>query len=84
MKTKIRLRNAMEVQEFVEISSKCDFNVDVQYRHFIFDGKSLIGLMNMDLSNELIVRYQGINPVFENMLKKYESIQQVSGKMYLL
>ena len=83
MKTKIRLNNAMEVQEFVEISSKCDFDVDVQYRHFIFDGKSLIGLMSMDLSNELIVRYHGVNPVFETMLKKYESLQQSRGRVHL-
>lgn len=82
MKTKIRLNNAIEVQEFVEIASKCEFDVDVQYRHFIFDGKSLVGLMNMDLSNELIVIYHGFNPVFEAMLKKYESVKQPSKRVY--
>ena len=72
MKTRIKLNTADDVYRFVSIARKCSFDIDVQYHHFILDGKSLVGMMSVDLRNSLIVYHNDTNPVFENMLKDYE------------
>ena len=72
MKTKIKLDNAEDVKSFVSIARKCDFDIDVQCHHFFLDGKSLVGLMSIDLRNQLTIYYNGTNPVFETMLKRFE------------
>lgn len=72
MKTKIKLNHAEDVKTFVSIARRCDFDIDVQCHHFFLDGKSLVGLMSIDLNNLLTIYYNGTNPVFENMLKQFE------------
>lgn len=72
MKTKIKLDNAEDVTKFVSVARKCDFDIDVQYHHFFLDGKSLVGLMSVDLYNVLTIYYNETNPVFEAMLKEFE------------
>lgn len=72
MKTKIMLHSAEDVARFVSIARRCDFEIDVQYQHFFLDGKSLVGMMSVDLSNCLIIYHNQTNPVFEQMLKDYE------------
>lgn len=72
LKTKIRFNRPEDVTRFVMIASKCEFDIDVQYHHFFLDGKSLVGLMSIDLNHDLIVYYNNTNPVFEGMLKDYK------------
>ena len=71
LKTDIRFKTADEVYRFVSIARKCDFNIDVQCKHFFVDGKSLVGLMSIGLTNLLTIYYDGTNPVFEELLKQY-------------
>lgn len=72
MKTKIKLNSVEDVKKFITIARNCDFDIDVQYHHFFLDGKSLVGLMSIDLRNQLTIYYNGTNPVFETMLKQFE------------
>jgi len=76
MKTKIRFGSPEDAVRFVSIASRCDFDIDVQYHHFLLDGKSLIGMMSVDLTNSLIIYHNGTNPVFERMLKDYEIVDR--------
>lgn len=72
MKKRIKLNSVEDVKEFVNITRHCEFDIDVQYRHIMLDGKSLLGLMSMDLRLELIVYYREHSEVLEQMLKKFE------------
>lgn len=72
MKSKISLRSIEDVKEFVAIATKCEFDIDVQYNHIVLDGKSLVGMMNIELNRELTVYSKDTNSVFEAMLRKFE------------
>ena len=68
LEKKIKLTEYEEVKEFVE---KCDFDIDVFYNRIIIDAKSMLGVLSLDLSRELTVKYGGKNNAFENVLCKY-------------
>lgn len=68
---KIRLRKMTDVKEFVSAAGKCNFDIDVFYNRISIDAKSIMGVLSLDLSNVLTVKYGGQDEQFENMLKKY-------------
>lgn len=68
---KIRLAQMQEVREFVNAAEKCDFDVDVSYNRIVIDAKSIMGVLSMDLTKVLTVKYGGNNLHFENILDKY-------------
>lgn len=41
------------------------------YNRIIIDAKSMLGVLSLDLSRELTVKYGGKNNAFENVLCKY-------------
>jgi phosphocarrier protein HPr len=67
---KIKL-NSQDVEEFVKIASKCDFDIDVFYNRVVIDAKSILGVLGLDFNKTLTVKYTGENPVFEKMLHKF-------------
>lgn len=69
---KIKL-NRDAVVDFVRAAEKCDFDVDIFYNRFIIDAKSIMGVFSLDLSKKLTVRYNGVNPEFEEVLDKYRA-----------
>ncbi len=70
MQAKIHLTPSM-VREFVNVASKCDFDIDVaSYNRYMVDAKSMIGVYALDLSSPLTVTYDGYNPEFEQYLRK--------------
>ena len=71
LEKKIKLTEYEEVKEFVHAAEKCDFDIDVSYNRIIIDAKSMLGVLSLDLSRELTVKYGGKNNAFENVLCKY-------------
>lgn len=55
-----------EVKDFVDVASKCDFDIDIFYNHFIIDAKSFLGVMGLDFNSILTLKYAGDNREFEN------------------
>lgn len=68
---KIRLNQIQDVREFVSTAERCDFDIDVSYNRITIDAKSIMGVLSMDLSQVLTVKYGGRNTQFESMLNKY-------------
>lgn len=68
---KIKLREFNDVKEFVCAAEKCDYDVDVSYNRIIIDAKSLMGVLSMDLTKELTVKYNEEDTHFSNVLQKY-------------
>ena len=66
-----------EVQHFVNVTSKCDFeidiyrsgDIDISYNRYIVDAKSFLGVYGLDLRRPLKVSYDGYNSEFENLLQ---------------
>lgn len=65
---KIRLKTVAEAKEFVTMASSCDFDVDICYNHIIIDAKSILGVLSMDLTRELTVKWNGEDEEFERFL----------------
>lgn len=59
-----------EVQKFVNVASKCDFDIDIFYNSYIVDAKSLLGVYGLDFSKILSVTYEGYNEDFESFLNQ--------------
>ena len=71
LNSKVKFNSADEVKEFVTAASKCDFDIDIFYNRIIIDAKSILGVLSLDLSRELTVKYGGQNMEFEDILSKY-------------
>lgn len=69
--TKIRLREFDDIKEFVNAAERCDYDVDVCSDRLVVDAKSLMGILSMDLSNVLTVKYSEKDMHFANVLNKY-------------
>lgn len=68
MERKIRL-TPDEVEHFVAVASRCDFDIDIAYNRYVVDAKSFLGVFGLDFSQVLTVRYKGYNAAFEELLK---------------
>ena len=71
MNAEIELHNPDEVKEFVDAASKCDFDIDVWYNRIIVDAKSLLGVLSMDLRQEIHGRCYGFSQEFGRVLERF-------------
>ncbi len=60
-----------EVQHFVDITSKCDFDIDISYNRYVVDAKSFLGVYGLDFSRPLTVSYTGYNNALEKILAEH-------------
>lgn len=67
----IKLSGTNDVREFVREAEKCDFDIDIFYNRVIIDAKSFLGVLSMDLSQILTVKYGGKDSNFESILRRY-------------
>ncbi len=69
---KIKLNEFEDVKDFVRAAEKCDYDVDISYNRIVIDAKSLMGVLSLDLTRELTVRYsEEDNMYFSDILDKY-------------
>ena len=59
-----------DVKHFVDVASKCDFDIDICYNRYVVDAKSFLGVYGLDFTKPLTVSYDGYNDKFEEMLKQ--------------
>lgn len=60
-----------EVQNFVNVTSKCDFDIDIFYNRYVVDAKSFLGVYGLDFTKPLTVSYEGYNSGLEALLKEF-------------
>lgn len=60
-----------EVQNFVNVTSKCDFDIDIFYNRYVVDAKSFLGVYGLDFTKPLSVSYDGYDRDLERLLKQY-------------
>lgn len=72
LEKKIQLKAFSEVKEFVKAAEKCEYDVDVFYNRVVVDAKSILGVMSMDLTRPLTVKYHVEDQdCFEQALNKF-------------
>lgn len=67
----IRLNQVDDVREFVGVAEECNFDIDIFYNRIIVDAKSILGVLALDLSHILTVKYYGSDVQLEKLLNKY-------------
>lgn len=70
-KFKIKLNNANDVEEFVKIASRFDFDIDLVSGTVYLDAKSLLGVLSMGLKRELNVVTMADDKNFASAIKKF-------------
>ncbi|MCM1065443.1 MAG: HPr family phosphocarrier protein [Eubacterium sp.] len=58
------------VQHFVDVASRCDFDIDISYNRYVVDAKSFLGVYGLNFDHPLKVSYDGYNVDLEEMLKR--------------
>ena len=72
LEKKIQLKAFSDVKEFVKAAEKCEYDVDVFYNRVVVDAKSILGVMSMDLTRALTVKYHVEDQdCFEQTLNKF-------------
>lgn len=71
LEKKIRLTAVNDVTEFVRAAEKCQYDVDVFYNRMTIDAKSILGVMSMDLTQPLTVKYAKEDRSIERVLNKF-------------
>lgn len=52
---RVKFNSKDDLFQFNKWANSCNYNIDIRYNSKVLDGKSLIGLMGMDISNPIIV-----------------------------
>lgn len=67
----IKLNETADVKEFVNEAARCKFDIDIFYNRIIIDAKSLLGILSMDLTQNLTVRCYGEDQRFNKVMDKF-------------
>ena len=67
---KIRLSDTDEVKDFVNAAGRCDFDIDACYNRAVIDAKSLLGMLSLDFSRIMHVKYYGKNEDLEGYINE--------------
>ncbi len=70
-KLKIKLNSPNDVEEFVKIASRYDFDIDLVSGTVYLDAKSLLGVLSMGLKRELNVITMVEDKQFTSAIKKF-------------
>lgn len=73
---KIKLVSIADAKAFVVAAMKCDFDVDVFYDRVVIDGKSILGVLSLDLTKVLNVRLHGESLEFEKFLDTIAPVEE--------
>lgn len=60
-----------DVQHFVDITSNCDFDIDISYNRYVVDAKSFLGVYGLDFAQPLTVTYEGFDSKLEELLNSH-------------
>lgn len=73
MKTKfIKMSNINDIVNFVNEASKVESDINVLKGRYVIDGKSIMGVLSIDLSTGMTVEYPEEATDFENFISKFE------------
>jgi len=62
MKTvEIKLSMTENVKEFVQLTVKCPYDIDLRSGRYVINGKSILGIFSLDLSMPISVDIYGDN-----------------------
>ena len=67
----VRFRHSEDMKACVSAACRCDFDIDIVSDRLVVDGRSILGVLSLSCDQDLHVRYDGMEPNFEEVLGKY-------------
>ena len=75
----ITLENEKQVRKFIQFNTKSSCQVDVRSGHSYIDGKSIIGLLSLNLLKPLNVSLIGDSKKITDLIHNYQENNLVAG-----
>lgn len=69
----IKMNSVTDVMNFVKEASKIEEDITVLKGRYIIDGKSIMGVMSIDMSTGMTVEYPADAIDFENFISQFKS-----------
>ncbi len=60
-----------DAKELVDIAGRCDFDIDISYNRYAVDAKSILGVLALDFTKVLTIRYNGRSEELERFLNHF-------------
>ncbi len=76
---KISLSNEKQIRKFIQMNTTSSCQVDVRSGHSYIDGKSIIGLLSLNLLKPLYVSVIGESTKISDLISNYEDSNLVAG-----
>lgn len=74
----ISLENEKKIRKFVQMNSSSSCQVDVRSGHSYIDGKSIIGLLSLNLLKPVYVSVIGDSKKITDLIDRYEEYDLVT------
>ena len=68
---KIKLDNLDNVNAFVDIAQRRDYDVDLMQGRYLVNAKSIMGVFSLDLTKPLILKFQNDDAEFLKEIEDY-------------
>ena len=68
----VRIRGVTDTALFVEHAKEINTDVTIRRGKFCIDGKSILGVLSLDMSDGVQVEYDENETEFENWLRRFE------------
>lgn len=72
---KIVLTTINDINNFVNSVSRYDFGIDLSSGRYIVDGKSIMGILSLDLSHPISLRAYTNDPAFAENMKPFAAAE---------
>ena len=77
---KVSLGGKAQIRQFINMNSKSSCEIDVQDGHSFIDGKSIVGLLSLNLFRPLQVTVIGDDKKITKLIDDYSSHQLLLAK----
>lgn len=71
---KMKFHTPDDIKRFVDFVSKKDFDIDVSVGHYTVDAKSILGVMQLDISKELTVTLHCTNEESKDFYDNFQNL----------
>jgi len=68
----VRIRGVADAATLVEHAKEINTDVTIRHGKFCIDGKSILGVLSLDMSDGVQVEYDEDETEFENWLRRFE------------
>jgi phosphotransferase system HPr-like phosphotransfer protein len=76
---KIRLNTIEKVKKFISVATLFDGDLVIESGKYVVDGKSIMGILSLDLNKDLILKvFENVDGETEKLINKLKELELVA------